>query len=218
MDCLGESIIKNYEENREWSNKFIPKIKTILNYQVLSLFENPSFIRKHPKKVANLFKLLNLTGIIETATVISDLTEATDLILRLQFDPLQKIDVACRMRQLQYQNFQDWTIRSYVRVGGLTEIHKLFSGIADWYFYGYGDNIIDEFIIIDLHVFNTAGKEILKEAYKNEHINRDGTRFISIPFLELKKVKCLLVHWNKSQMNLANQINLTKFFNENLQE
>lgn len=152
-----------YKEDRQWSDKFLPQIKTILlQHAIILLSANIADDKK-------------------------DTEQATDMIISVDGG-----DVAVRIRRAgYYKKYRDWTIRSFRESGQETELSKLRKGHARWYLYLWTDDkekIID-FIFIDLNRVREIG--LLDK--KRKHIsNKDGTYFIAISIPELKKNNCLV--------------------------
>lgn len=138
----------SYQENRSWSDKFVPDIQRILQ---------------------------QCTG---RAAILShdlqDMQENTDMILM----GLDNKRVACRVRRFSYgQRYPyDFTIRSSQPSGSRTELHKLLDGFGDLLFYGFTDaseQTVETGFIGDLRIFRqwyTSGSGIAK-------MNADGTGF-----------------------------------------
>lgn len=134
---------------------------------------------------------------IDTATEEQDTQQATDLVLRVDSGT-----IAVRVRDLDtFKNkaWRDLTIRTQVRSGGRTEIHKLRDGWGDWYFYAWaegatrGEKRIKEYMLLDIHKIRAKG---LLEALEQKRAipNDDGTFFKPISLQELLRNECVVVH------------------------
>ncbi len=112
--------------------------------------------------------------IIGISTFEQDTEEATDLVILTT----RASKIACRIRDYnKYKLFiNEFTIRSRSQYGGRTEIHKILEGLADWMFYGFGENEqVVKYSIIDLDVFR-KNYELVTPTEKKNH---DGTEFFA---------------------------------------
>lgn len=114
-----------------------------------------------------------------------DRTQATDIEIQVKGSA-----VGLRVREPECR-FRDFTIRSRVKSGQSTELDKLKQGYGDYYLYSWGDGEgrITEYVLIDLHQVRKSG---LLDIKRPERSNGDGTKFISISLVELKRDNCIL--------------------------
>lgn len=149
-----------YTENRAWSDRYIPAIKTIVG-----------------------------PFLIDPAPLELDWREATDLIVLNARDMriaarLRKPDILTLSRQKDWGWEWQFTIRLRVKTGAPTELQKIIDGFGDWMFYAH---VVDEYsmhfdpwMLINLHAFRAAlirdgnGRFKLKWGDRD---NGDGTHF-----------------------------------------
>lgn len=115
-----------------------------------------------------------------------DMKQSTDFVLQMN----NRTNIAVRLRKYPC-NFRDLTIRSRSYYGGATELTKLKSGFADWYFYGWANQQgdISEFMLLDIDAIRNAnlldGNQTI--------INKDNrTGFISISLPDLRDAKAII--------------------------
>ena len=90
------------------------------------------------------------------------------------------IRVSVRIRKNKSIKYQQLTIRSRAKHGGVTEINKLVAGCSDIFFYCWldeGENEIEKYMIIDIDKI----RDHLMDGGKNIS-NGDGTEFRSYEF------------------------------------
>lgn len=144
-----------YKEQRSWSDKYLPQVKQIL--------------------LSNARSLLNM----REGTFREDTRESTDLKVLV----VDGGTIAVRLRKPSC-SFRDLTIRAMHPRADTTEIHKIREGFGRWYFYGWVDdnNIIAEWILVDLDLFRDSGMAAEEREYI---INPDGTEFHSYSIAEV---------------------------------
>ena len=112
-----------------------------------------------------------------------DMGEATDLVLSIGGG-----DIAIRL--LREKKYNTFTIRSFRSSGTKTELAKIKSGYAKWYFFGWcKDEVLDDWLIIDLDKLRESG---LLDGYTTI-MNKDKTTgFIAIPLEDLAFSECIV--------------------------
>jgi hypothetical protein len=151
----------------------------------------------------NIIKLMPVAHFmdIDQASVERDMKCATDLVLKVKSG-----DIAVRLRRPGCK-YRQLTIRSSRTNGMKTELAKVKEGFAFRYFYGWlnENNIIDEWILVDLDKVRSAG---LLDS-RDETPNRDGrTSFISIGLEELESAGCLIVNNVKPVPQPVRKVNI----------
>ena len=147
----------NYNNNRAWSDYFMPDVNEILMGMPAWLFMDK----------------------ISTATKFQDMREATDL---RAFDARGR-NIGVRLRRVDTADRFNWslTIRTKNRHNTETEIDKIISGYGDYLFYGQvSNNAICHWHLMDLDVFRRCWGAVKKPAHYPEYKNMDGTAFIGI--------------------------------------
>ncbi len=121
---------------------------------------------------------------VEIAATQQDVKQATDMLLTVSG---QKA-IAVRLRRAQYP-YRDLTIRSLRTNGTKTELDKIRAGHGDYYLYGWTCNYeIPEWMLVDLNQLRKSGLLTQSRTIPN----RDGTTgFIAIPYIILRKHKCI---------------------------
>lgn len=150
-----------YRQDRTWANKYLPQVIKILRENINHLVE------------------------IKVAPDRKDMTQAVDLVIRLQGG-----NVAVRLRRSNCK-YRDLTIRAKRDSGTKTELAKIKQGFGKWYFYGWINerDKVYEWMLIDLDKMRSS--ELLEK--KRLIPNDDGTYFIAISKQELKSVGCLIL-------------------------
>jgi hypothetical protein len=118
---------QKYQQDRSWSDRFIPMVKAIIAPHLLKLGDAP---------------------------IERDLHEASDLIV-LTVRNVATIGVRLRRWESGYwSTFPDqFTIRCERDNGAVTELEKIKAGWGDWLFYGHaGDAGIHPWMLLDLAV------------------------------------------------------------------
>lgn len=124
-----------------------------------------------------------------------DVKRATDYVFTMSGGN----DVACRIRHTYaLHKFDDWTIRSDLRDGGETELHKLRSGYGKYYIYAYGDTppSIIAFRLFDLDIVRRKGvlekdRERVYNYTDNEREKRENG-FVYIPYDEIRSCGAMI--------------------------
>lgn len=138
----------NYDNNRPWSDKFLPQVIQVLSCGRASVNITPFII---------------------------DVKEAADLEIVADDDFGKAIRVAVRLRKSGYANKYpyDFTVRYKYENGVETEYAKIMSGYADIMFYGFViRNDIARWIILDMDAFRKEAEE--DYIVKPEKFNTDG--------------------------------------------
>jgi hypothetical protein len=139
---------ENYNNNRHWSDKFLPQV-----IQVLSCGKAD----------------VNITPFWQ------DVKEAADLVIKADENYGKDLYSAVRLRKSSYASKYpyEFTVRYQYTDGYKTEYEKIMEGYADIMFYGFViDGSIARWIILDMDAFRAEAEEdyIVKE---HKH-NADG--------------------------------------------
>ena len=159
--------MSSYNENRTWSDKYIPAICKIVGPYLLT----PSDFRK-------------------------DTTQATDLLV-LDARDMRIAARVRRKSKYYNQYKYEFTLRSRVKSGATTELEKVVNGLGDWLFYGFAgdDGIeIDDWWLIDLAAFRAA--LIRRNDHKlliDHRVNKDGTEFHAFDLRSFPKSPSILI-------------------------
>lgn len=152
---------ENYEQQREWSDSYIPQVSRII---IGALGLDPQ------------------VWYIVVTTPEQDMTEAADLILT---DGKEEFMIALRLRNASYmeQFCFEFTIRREYTQGYKTEYVKIMEGFADMMFYGFRDgNRVVRWLFLSIDEFRKHHHfdEVLDEWVPNDYIvfsrkdNKDG--------------------------------------------
>lgn len=118
--------------------------------------------------------------LIAEAPFTEDARRATDLIVMR----LEAVRIAVRMRRAAPPNYPryvgEFTLRSRRSTGADTELRKVIGGWGDYLFYGWGDSVLREWVLLDLAEFR-LWRAVRSAADKTEpgveRANGDGTFF-----------------------------------------
>jgi len=115
--------MKNWTEDKKWSDKFLPEIKRYLGECLISEPEN----------------------------IKEDAFHNTDLTI-LELKPY-RIACRIRKECYREQYGDEFTIRTYRQSGAKTELTKIIEGWGDYIFYGFAGENLTEWFIGDLKAF-----------------------------------------------------------------
>lgn len=161
----------------------------------MSFLSNFQFAELHMPEVRRMLGNLpaRLFFNIDTAPLVQDTQQATDLVLSLTSG-----DIAVRVRKNWYWlNTQkrhyapDWSIRAVCH-GYKTEIEKLKEGFARWYFMSYSKDDLGQLAFWWLIDLDTVRREGILDQPWPIHPNNDGTAGMYIPVTGLYKSHCIL--------------------------
>lgn len=158
----------DFATNKTWADTFLDQQINILNSYLPVLDFNK--IKKRDVR-------------IDPAPQFDDQHLATDV---LMFGTLR---IALRVRAGKSSTFRDIALRSHLRSGAATEIHKIRKGYGDYYLYCWtaDGKLITEWILIDLDKF----REALEYGLEGDcHINPDGSAFNTYDIAELVNYGC----------------------------
>lgn len=157
-----------YNENRSWSDKYIPTICNIVGPYLLT----PSDFKKDTKQATDLLVL-----------------DARDMRIAARVRRASKY-----IDRYRYE----FTLRSKVGSGASTEMEKIVNGLGDWLFYGFAeeDGIeIKNWWIIDLAAFRAA--LIRRNEHKLDidgpKSNGDGTQFYAFDLRSFPEKPSILI-------------------------
>lgn len=127
--------------------------------------------------------------LIGEASTEDDCFKNTDLCVM----KIEAIRIACRMRRFNYliDYPGEFTIRTLVRSGGITEIGKIMTGWGNYFFYGFANELEEKILswyLCDLNVFRYWFNKYLMEKGVPPGIekpNGDGTKFRAFKLNEL---------------------------------
>ena len=147
----------NYDQSRAWADRFIDQQMRILNNNIAVLDFNKIKTRGYQ---------------IQLASEEDDQKFETDVVV---FGTLR---IALRVRNGLSTTYNDIALRSYRPSGVRTEVHKIKSGLGDYYLYCWtADGItISEYVLIDLDKLRPVMDNCLVQF---EHFCDDGTAFNS---------------------------------------
>ncbi|MCF8009250.1 MAG: hypothetical protein K9K32_05745 [Halanaerobiales bacterium] len=120
---------------------------------------------------------------VRDATPKEDMTQSTDLVIEVD---VGTIAARVRKKNCPFSKYKDVTIRSYNK-GYKTEIHKIKEGWGSWYIYAW--NEFNNWIFYDIDRVRNTG--LLNKEFP-EMSNYDGTKFISIPVMDLQLIRAIV--------------------------
>lgn len=144
-------------------------------------------IRELERKFINDIKSIvyqNISNLPKNCFVVNESSELEDTKLSFDLYFSADIQISVRLRSFKYRNYNDITIRSRSKNGGLTEIDKLIDGKGQIYFYGVlseNEEKIVKYILFDIDKIRDKLKE-----NGLERTNFDGTKFKCYTFDFLK--------------------------------
>lgn len=161
-----------FEQNKTWADTFTDQQFDILN----SCIDVLDFNKAKRRGVT-----------FNPAPAYDDMNLETDVIV---FGTLR---IALRVRRGYSSNFGDIALRSHLRSGGRTEVHKIRDGLGDYYLYCWtaDGSTINEWMLIDLDRFREEMDNCL---VIYEHFNGDGSAFNTYSIRELINRDCCVRH------------------------
>jgi len=157
------------------------------------------FANKHLPALARILKQNAMHLIkISVAAPADDFERATDLVIKVKGG-----DVAVRIRRAKYA-YRDLTIRTRTITGMKTERDKIKEGFARWYIYGWlkDDDTVGDWILVDVDKLRAS--KLLDTT--DERVNKDGSKFICIPYKVLEDKGCIIDSNMRPQLNLFSQV------------
>lgn len=153
-------------------------------------------IRELERKFINDIKSIvyqNISNLPKNCFVVNESSEIEDT--KLSFDLYFRADIqiSVRIRSFKYRNYNDITIRSRAKNGGLTEIDKLIDGKGQIYFYGVlseNEEKIIKYILFDIDKIRNKLKQ-----NGLEKTNFDGTKFKCYTFDFLKDNSAIINYY-----------------------
>ena len=135
-------------------------------------------IRELERKFINDIKRIvygSISNLPKNCFVVNESSEIEDTKLSFDLYFSADIQISVRIRSFKYRTYNDITIRSRSKNGGLTEIDKLIDGKGQIYFYGVlseNEETIIKYILFDI--------DKIRDKLKDngiERTNADGTKF-----------------------------------------
>jgi hypothetical protein len=154
-------------------------------------------IRELERKFINDIKMIiyqNISNLPKNCFVVNESSEMEDTKLSFDLYFSADIQISVRIRSFKYRNYNDITIRSKAKYGGLTEIDKLIDGKGQIYFYGVlseNEEKIIKYVLFDINRIRSKLKD-----NGIERVNYDGTKF-----------KCYTFDFLKENNAIINQLN-----------
>ena len=153
-------------------------------------------IRELERKFINDIKSIvyqNISNLHKNCFVVNESSEVEDTKLSFDLYFSADIQISARIRSFKYRNYNDITIRSRAKNGGLTEIDKLIDGKGQIYFYGVlseNEEKIIKYILFDIDKIRNKLKE-----NGVEKTNFDGTKFKCYTFDFLKDNSAIINYY-----------------------
>jgi hypothetical protein len=154
-------------------------------------------IRELERKFINDIKKIvykNISNLPKNCFVVNESSEVEDTKLSFDLYFSADIQISVRIRSFKYKNYNDITIRSKAKNGGLTEIDKLIDGKGQIYFYGVlseNEETIIKYILFDIDKIRNKLKD-----NGIERTNFDGTKFKFYTFNFLKENNAIINQLN----------------------